>query len=64
MSQANVAVAKQVTDVVNWRELDSFVDLVTGDFEWFRRWGLSRARSSGDARASSRTPDSLHLNFA
>jgi ketosteroid isomerase-like protein len=35
MSQANVAVVKQALDAFNRRDLDTYDDLYTPDFEWF-----------------------------
>ena len=35
MSQANVAVVKRALDAFNRRDLDTYDDLYTPDFEWF-----------------------------
>jgi ketosteroid isomerase-like protein len=35
MSQANLAVVKQALDAFNRRDLDTYDDLYTPDFEWF-----------------------------
>ncbi len=45
MSQDNVAVVKVLMDAVNDRDIDSFAEVTTSDFEWFP---VFAARVEGD----------------
>jgi len=52
MSQANVEIVKRGIDAFNMRDVDAFAEVMTVDFEMFRRSpGLSREAATGDARA-------------
>jgi ketosteroid isomerase-like protein len=46
MSQENVEIVKVLMDAVNRRDIDTFADLTTSDFEWFP---VFAARVEGDA---------------